>query len=304
MKKHGKKPSSPSSPTAISKAVEKPVTASKRKTISTPASEGKLAKRARFATIAETSGMNVASKSSPAVDNIRVVDDVAEEQEDNNDDVPYLHGFSSDDEDSSDEEPEQGADVDVGSLPIVAKDDVSVRKRLDKAKKQPLTFFQIEEPGVIYLGRLPHGFFEAQLRAYFSQFGNIARLRISRNKKTGASKHYGFIEFESAAVAQVVAETMDNYLLLGHLLQCKVIPTGDVHARLWVGANRMYRPVPKGRVARVEHNKPRTAESQERATKRLLRRQRERKRKLEALGISYDIDSAGYKSPEKADVVS
>lgn len=38
--------------------------------------------------------------------------------------------------------------------------------------------------------------------------------------KTGESKHYAFIEFASEDVAKIVAETMDNYLLSGSLLQC------------------------------------------------------------------------------------
>jgi RNA recognition motif-containing protein len=73
--------------------------------------------------------------------------------------------------------------------------------------------------------------------------------------KTGRSKHYGFIEFDSSTVAQIVAETMDNYLLMGHILRCKVVPKDQVHPELWVGANRKWRIVPADRVARVEHNK-------------------------------------------------
>lgn len=36
---------------------------------------------------------------------------------------------------------------------------------------------------MLYLGRLPHGFYEDQLKAYFAQFGTVTRLRLSRNKK-------------------------------------------------------------------------------------------------------------------------
>lgn len=75
------------------------------------------------------------------------------------------------------------------------------------------------------------------------------------NQQTGKSKHYGFIEFDSSAVAQIVADTMDNYLLMGHILCCKVIPKDEVHPELWVGANRKWRVVPKDRVARAEHDK-------------------------------------------------
>ena len=74
-------------------------------------------------------------------------------------------------------------------------------------------------------------------------------------EQTGRSKHYAFIEFESSSVAQIVAETMDNYLLMGHILTCKIIPKDEVHPELWVGANKKWRAVPSSRVARVQHNK-------------------------------------------------
>lgn len=37
--------------------------------------------------------------------------------------------------------------------------------------------------GVIYVGHLPHGFFESQLKDYFSQFGTVTKVHVSRNKK-------------------------------------------------------------------------------------------------------------------------
>lgn len=36
---------------------------------------------------------------------------------------------------------------------------------------------------MIYLGRIPHGFYEAQMKSYFAQFGDVTRLRLSRNKR-------------------------------------------------------------------------------------------------------------------------
>ncbi|KAF9610356.1 hypothetical protein IFM89_022026 [Coptis chinensis] len=35
------------------------------------------------------------------------------------------------------------------------------------------------------------------MREFFKQFGDIKNLRIARGKKTGKSKHFGFIEFMS-----------------------------------------------------------------------------------------------------------
>jgi len=48
---------------------------------------------------------------------------------------------------------------------------------------------------------------------------------------------------------------MDNYLLMGHILTCKVIPKDEVHPELWVGANRKWRVVPTYRLAQAQHNK-------------------------------------------------
>jgi hypothetical protein len=73
--------------------------------------------------------------------------------------------------------------------------------------------------------------------------------------QTGRSKHYGFIEFDSSSVAEIVSETMNNYLLAGHLLQCKLIATERLHPDLWVGSNKKWKFIPKGRIARLAHNK-------------------------------------------------
>ncbi|KAI5830842.1 hypothetical protein K523DRAFT_301821 [Schizophyllum commune Tattone D] len=212
-----------------------------------------------------------------------------ESADDDSDDAASIHGFSTDEDDSSDEEVDD-TPVDAGKLPTVAKDDETVARKLERAKRQ-----QSADRGVIYIGRLPHGFYEDQLKSYFSQFGDVTRLRVSRNKKTGKSKHYAFLEFDSSSVAQIVAETMDNYLLMGHILRCKVIPKDEVHPELWIGANRKYRTIPTVRINKLQHDKSRTPEEKQRVEKRLLKRQRQQQRKLAAAGIDYDMGDAVYK---------
>lgn len=44
-------------------------------------------------------------------------------------------------------------------------------------------------PGVIYLGHIPHGFYENQIQDFFSQFGTVNKVRLSRSKKVGGSDH-------------------------------------------------------------------------------------------------------------------
>ena len=43
---------------------------------------------------------------------------------------------------------------------------------------------------MLYLGRIPHGFYEEEMKAYFSQFGDISRLRLARNKKVRLTSHF------------------------------------------------------------------------------------------------------------------
>lgn len=124
---------------------------------------------------------------------------------------------------------------DVGKIPVVSKKD-------EKAAKKALTALRNkEDTGVIYVGRLPHGFYEHEMRSYFSQFGHICNLRVSRNKKTGKAKHFAFVEFAETSTAEIAAKTMDNYLLFGHIIKCRVIPKAQIHDDLFKGANKRFK---------------------------------------------------------------
>ncbi len=69
---------------------------------------------------------------------------------------------------------------------------------------------------------LPHGFFEKELLGFFSQFGKLTRVRLSRNKKTGKAKHYAFLEFQYPEVAAVAADAMNGYFMFKQKLEVKV----------------------------------------------------------------------------------
>jgi len=151
-----------------------------------------------------------------------------------------LAGFGSDD-DSEDPSEDLDFDEDIAVPKLNAKQRKAVAKAEQAAKPN--------EPGVIYVGRIPRGFFEKQMRQYFSQFGRVNRLRLSRNKKTGASKHFAFVEFASTEVADIVARTMDNYLLFGHILKCRLVPTDQVHPDLFKGAGQRFKVDPRNKKA-------------------------------------------------------
>ena len=52
---------------------------------------------------------------------------------------------------------------------------------------------EITHKGIIYVGHLPKGFEEEQLKGFFSQFGGISKIRVSRSKKTGRSKGFAYL---------------------------------------------------------------------------------------------------------------
>lgn len=145
--------------------------------------------------------------------------------------------------------------------------------------------------GVLYIGRIPHGFYEDQMKAYFGQFGTITRLRLSRNKKTGKSKHYAFIEFESGDVAKVVADTMDNYLLFGHILKVKLMAEDQVRDDLFVGSNRKYKAIPWNEVNHQKSHEPKTRKYWEDLQAKNKERRAQTQERLKSMGINYSYES-------------
>ena len=138
--------------------------------------------------------------------------------------------------------------------------------------------------------RIPHGFHEHEMAAYFAQFGAIKRLRLARNKKTGHSKHYAFVEFAEPAVARIVAQTMDHYLMFGHILRCKLVPPAQVHQDLWRGAGRRYKVMPRNRMEGSALKKGRGREDWEKKVKQERVRRLKKGERLKELGIEYEFE--------------
>ncbi|CAJ2511574.1 Uu.00g071990.m01.CDS01 [Anthostomella pinea] len=189
---------------------------------------------------------------------------------------------------------------DVGKIPEVSKE-------LVKSSKS-----EGNEPGVVYVGRIPRttnprciyqfglveleltrvpidGFEEHGMRSYFSQFGAINKLRMSRNKATGRSRHFAFIEFAEAGVADIVAKTMDNYLLYGHVLKVKVVPKSQVHQDLWKGStNKRFKKIPWNKMAGNRLAKPLSESGWTERISKEEQRRNDRAKKLSAIGYEFD----------------
>ncbi|KAK2532414.1 MKI67 FHA domain-interacting nucleolar phosphoprotein [Columba livia] len=155
------------------------------------------------------------------------------------------------------------------------------RVRNNRAAKEEL------RPGVVYVGHLPRGLCEPQIYEYFQQFGTVTRLRLSRSKKTGASKGYGFIEFESDDVAKIVADTMNNYLFSERLLKCQFMSPERVHENLFKNSNRRFLKPSQPAVRR--YNKIRSLVQKAKMTKRLLQKEKRLRKRLAEKGLNYDF---------------
>ncbi|KAI9472775.1 nucleolar protein [Coemansia sp. RSA 989] len=216
-----------------------------------------------------------------------------EESADEIDEEALLAGIKGSDSELSESEEEN--EFTKGDSKIDLDDDASkqIQKRLSKLPKKS------QKSGVVYVGRIPHGFYEEEMLSYFKQFGAIRRLRLSRNPRTGQSRHYGFIEFAHQEVAQVVADTMDNYLMFDHLLKCKMMPEDRVHPRMF--ANRFKKIVPGA--SSKEHariiNQHKTQEQVDRQMDRLVKAEKKRRARIQAAGIEYDFPGYAELKPPK-----
>ena len=144
------------------------------------------------------------------------------------------------------------------------------------------------------------------MRAYFSQFGTIKRLRLSRNKSTGKSKHFAFIEFASAGVAEIVAATMNNYLMFNHILKCSVVPKEQVHEKLWKGANKRFKAVPWNKIQGRELEMGMGREGWEKRIQSEKKRREDKQEKLKEIGYEFEggelkgVDTVPVKEKAKA----
>uniref|UniRef100_A0A8C3V8W4 Nucleolar protein interacting with the FHA domain of MKI67 n=1 Tax=Catharus ustulatus TaxID=91951 RepID=A0A8C3V8W4_CATUS len=182
----------------------------------------------------------------------------------------------------------------VKAAPLLALEPRLQRQFQQKVQRARTKRTEELTPGVVFVGHLPRGLYEPQLREYFGQFGTVTRLRLSRSKKTGASKGYAFMEFESDDVAKIVADTMNNYLFSERLLKCQFIPPEKVHEDLFKDCDKMFRKPSQPAVRR--YNRIRSLVEKARMTQRLLRKERLLRKKLAEKGLDYDFP--GFVSPK------
>ncbi|KAH9255722.1 hypothetical protein BASA81_006116 [Batrachochytrium salamandrivorans] len=154
---------------------------------------------------------------------------------------------------------------------------------------------------VLYLGHIPEGFYENEMKKFLNQFGKLANVRVSRSTRTGKSRGYGFLQFFSPEVTAIVQKTLHGYILMGRSLVCQPVLEEHVYDKMFAGGLSAYTKHPhintkvgarkrniEAQIARVE-----TPESIAKRVKRLQDVDAARQAKLLAKGIKYEY-VAGY----------
>ncbi|XP_022763354.1 polyadenylate-binding protein RBP47B-like [Durio zibethinus] len=70
-----------------------------------------------------------------------------------------------------------------------------------------------DEVKTIWIGDLVHWMDETYLHSCFSYTGEVSSVKIIRNKQTGQSEGYGFVEFYSRATAEKVLQRYNGFLM-------------------------------------------------------------------------------------------
>lgn len=144
--------------------------------------------------------------------------------------------------------------------------------------------------GLIYIGHIPHGFYEEEMREYFKQFGLVTNARVCRSKKTGKSKGYGFVQFRYPEVAQIAAQTMDNYLMFNRRIVCTYIPPEKQRRTLFgkvVWSTKNY-PLKEARKLHIKKRNGNQSEEKFNVNrKKALSKIKEKMDKLKELGVNH-----------------
>ncbi|KAK0418252.1 hypothetical protein QR680_013458 [Steinernema hermaphroditum] len=172
----------------------------------------------------------------------------------------------------------------------------------EKAKK--LMERMEKKTAVVKLTNFPRGFFAKQQLGYFKQFGKVKRLRMLYNKKSGRPSGIAFIEFDDPDVAEIVCESMNNYLMFEKVLKAKQLRRKDLpKSLLRKGGSRLLPPPRRyatsrrhSRLANAEKSDKNVKKAQETLKKKLTKKNEE----FEKAGINYKFNF-GAKKTETAD---
>ena len=79
----------------------------------------------------------------------------------------------------------------------------------------------------IYVGNLPETVTDDELREMFEKFGKVQAATVGRDKKTGTSEGYGFVEMPVKSEARGAIDGLRGKEMDGKPLRVKALKPGD-----------------------------------------------------------------------------
>jgi RNA recognition motif-containing protein len=83
----------------------------------------------------------------------------------------------------------------------------------------------------LYIGNLPYGVTEDDIRTKFSEFGELANVNLVMDRFTGESKGFGFIEYASNSDADKAIKSMNGAQFGGRALKVNQAKPKENQAR-------------------------------------------------------------------------
>jgi RNA recognition motif-containing protein len=84
----------------------------------------------------------------------------------------------------------------------------------------------------IYVGNLSYQFTDDELRAMFEEYGEVTSAKIVKDRFSGQSKGFGFVEMTVQADAENAIKKLDSFALKGRNLKVnQARPRDDNRAR-------------------------------------------------------------------------
>ena len=153
----------------------------------------------------------------------------------------------------------------------------------------------------IYLGHIPSGFGEKEMRKFFIQFGDVKKVKLFRNKKSLASRGYAYINFDNATTASTVADAINGYFLGERQLVSHVVSKNKLHSGMFKVPimkkttdeiqSKKRKSIADGDGSEAE-GEPEGGEDQLESIKSIAKASanlKKKQKKLAALGIEYDF---------------
>jgi len=186
-----------------------------------------------------------------------------------------------------------------------AKTYISLKSAAEDNKKvKAPSYSDAKDRGLVYISHVPHGFYEKQMREFFSQFGTVTNLRLGRSRKTGRSKGFAFVEFKYQEVAKIAADSMNNYLMFDKIVKCELVPQERRSPAVFKGKIMPHRPPGKTAMfkAKKVNNAEKTDEQNQKRQVRQMAKLEKIREKLEKAGVTYSFQVAEMiEKPEESE---